>query len=211
MALRIMAVLRLAFAALGGYTLAFAANRAATPPRGIGMIDFFGYFTILSNCAATAAVAVGGVTLLMRTRRGVPDRVRGAIVAYMTITGIIYAVVLSTDQEGQLLPWIDDVVHRLLPAFILVDWLAVPPRRRMDYTVVPYWLIFPVVFVTYSLIRGPIVRWYPYPFLDPRVDGYLHVAAQCFVIALAIGVICLLVVWLGNVSRRAAPDSYRAL
>jgi hypothetical protein len=98
-----------------------------------------------------------------------------------------------------------------MPAFVLVDWLAVPPRRRMDYAAVPYWLAFPVAFATYSLIRGPIAQWYPYPFLDPRVDGYLHVAAQCFVIALVIGVVCLAIVRLGNLARRAAPDSYRAL
>jgi hypothetical protein len=210
MALRIMAVLRLAFAVLAAYTLGFAADRAATPPAGTGMADFFSYFTILSNCAATVVLAVGGVALLLG-RRGVPDRVRGAAAVYMVTTGLIYAVVLQADAEGQLLPWIDDVVHRLMPAFVLVDWLAVPPRRRMDYAAVPYWLAFPVAFATYSLIRGPIAQWYPYPFLDPRVDGYLHVAAQCFVIALVIGVVCLAIVRLGNLARRAAPDSYRAL
>jgi hypothetical protein len=77
--------------------------------------------------------------------------------------------------------------------------------------VLPYWLAFPVVFAVYSLIRGPIVQWYPYPFLDPRAHGYLHVAAECFVIALAIMVICLLIVWLGDLARRTAPESYRRL
>jgi len=43
------------------------------------------------------------------------------------------------------------------------------------------------------------------------VDGYLHVAAESFIVALAIAVICLAVVWLGALARRAAPDSYRAL
>ncbi len=33
------------------------------------------------------------------------------------------------------------------------------------------WLIFPVVYVVYSLIRGPVADWYPYPFLDPNLDG----------------------------------------
>lgn len=210
MALRIMAVLRIAFAALGAYTLGFAADSSATAPNGTGLDNYFSYFTILSNCAATAVLAVGGVAVLLG-RRGVPAWLRGAVAAYMTITGVIYLVVLQADAEGQLLPWIDDVLHRLLPAFVFVDWLAVPPRRRVDYGVVPYWLVFPVAFLVYSLVRGPVVQWYPYPFLDPRVDGYLHVAAETFVIAFAIGVICLGIVWLGDLARRAAPDSYRAL
>lgn len=210
MALRIMAVLRLAFAALGAYTLGFAANAAATAPTGTGLVNYFSYFTILSNCAATVVLAVGGVALL-RGRRGVPARVRGAVVAYMTITGVIYLVVLRADAEGQLQAWIDDVLHRLLPVFLFVDWLLVPPRRRVEYGAVVYWLVLPVVFLVYSLVRGSIVQWYPYPFLDPRVNGYVHVAAETFVIAFAICAICLLVVWLGDRARRAAPDSYRAL
>ena len=210
MALRIMAVLRLAFAALGGYTLGFAAHSAVTPPDGTGIVNFFSYFTVLSNCAATVVLAAGGVAVLLG-RRGVPGRVRGAVAAYMTVTGVIYLVVLQADAEGQLLPWVDDVLHRLLPAFVFVDWLAVPPRRRVEYAVVPSWLVFPVVFLAYSLVRGPAARGYPYPFLDPRVDGYLHVVAETFVVALVICVICLLIVWLGGLARRSAPDSYRAL
>jgi hypothetical protein len=38
------------------------------------------------------------------------------------------------------------------------------------------WLAFPVVYLVYSLIRGPIVDWYPYPFLDPGHNGYGAVA-----------------------------------
>jgi hypothetical protein len=39
------------------------------------------------------------------------------------------------------------------------------------------WLIFPAVYLVYSLVRGPIADWYPYPFLDPdHGDGYANVA-----------------------------------
>jgi len=32
-------------------------------------------------------------------------------------------------------------------------------------------LVYPVAYGAYSLIRGPIVDWYPYPFLDPQVPA----------------------------------------
>lgn len=32
--------------------------------------------------------------------------------------------------------------------------------------IIPPLLIFPVVYAAYSLLRGPIAKWYPYPFLD---------------------------------------------
>ncbi|HET9173399.1 MAG TPA: Pr6Pr family membrane protein [Actinospica sp.] len=199
---RIVAVLRLGFAVLAAYTLAYAANRAATAPRGVGMVDFFSYFTILSNISATIALAVGGVALL-RGRGGLPDGVRGAVTSYMTVTGIIYAVVLRADAQeaGDLARWVDDVVHVVMPLVVFLDWLVVPPRVRQPYSILRYWLVFPVVYTVYSLIRGHFADWYPYPFLDPRGRGYGHVALECCVIAVVIAGVCLLVVWLGRFLR----------
>lgn len=196
-----VAVLRLAFAALAAYTLGFACNRAVTSSAGIGAINFFSYFTILSNCSATVVLAVGGVAML-RGRRGMPDGVRGAVTCYMVVTGIIYFVVLQADAAGQLAPWIDDVVHRIIPVVVLVDWLVVPPRVVQSYAILRYWLLFPIAYVTYSLIRGHFVDWYPYPFLDPREHGYGHVALECCLVALTIVAICLAVVWLGRQADR---------
>ncbi len=146
--------------------------------------------------------AVGGIALLLG-RRGLPDGVRGAVTCYMTVTGIIYAVVLRADAEqvGQLAPWIDDVVHLVMPIAVFADWLVGPPREKLRYSIVRYWLLFPVAFVTYSLIRGHFVNWYPYPFLDPRGRGYAHVAVECCVIALVVVGVCLVVVWLGRLLR----------
>lgn len=192
-----VAVLRLVFAALAAYTLGFACNRAATSPKAIGTLNFFSYFTILGNCCATVVLGVGGVAMLLG-RRGVPDGVRGAVTCYMVVTGIIYFVVLQADQAGQVAPWIDDVVHRIMPVVVLVDWLVVPPRVLQSYKILRYWLIFPIAYVTYSLIRGHFADWYPYPFLDPRGRGYGHVALECCLIALTIVAICLVVVWLGR-------------
>jgi hypothetical protein len=195
----IIAVLRLGFATLAGYTLGFAANSASTPPRGVGTVNFFSYFTILSNASATVTLAVGGVALLLG-RRGMPDGVRGAVASYMSVTGIIYAVVLRADAQetGQVAQWIDDIVHLVMPIVVFVDWLAVPPRVKQRYSIVGYWLVFPIAFLVYSLIRGHFVDWYPYPFLDPRGRGYAHVAVECTLVALVILGVCLLVVWLGR-------------
>jgi hypothetical protein len=42
------------------------------------------------------------------------------------------------------------------------------------------------------MIRGPIADWYPYPFLDPRTNGYGFVA----IMSLFVAVVALLLVWL---------------
>ena len=57
---------------------------------------------------------------------------------------------------------------------------------------------FPLLYVVYSLIRGPFVNWYPYPFLDPRIGGYGRVFLYSIGISVVIGAICGLVKMLGN-------------
>jgi hypothetical protein len=52
-------------------------------------------------------------------------------------------------------------------------------------------LVVPVAYCSYSLIRGPIVDWYPYPFLNPEAaGGYPGVVAYSIGIAvLFIGIV----------------------
>ena len=38
-----------------------------------------------------------------------------------------------------------------------------------------YWTLFPLIYLIYSLIRGAIVQWYPYPFLNAAKYGYEQV------------------------------------
>lgn len=134
--------------------------------------NYFFYFTILSNIMAAALMA--GQALWpgwMRTN----GKLRGAVTLYMTITGMVYAVLLAPIEAdvGLIAPWVNFVLHSLGPVALLNDWLLFPPERTLGASSVPTWLAFPVVYLTVTLIRGPIVDWYPYPFLDPGGDaGY---------------------------------------
>ena len=139
--------------------------------------NYFFFFTILSNI--TAAVLMAGQALWpgWMTSNGL---LRGAVTLYMTITGMVYAGLLRPIEAdvGLIDPWVNFVLHSLGPAALLIDWLLFPPERRLTTTSLWVWLVFPAVFLTVTLIRGPSVDWYPYPFLDPREPGgYLSVAA----------------------------------
>jgi hypothetical protein len=45
----------------------------------------------------------------------------------------------------------------------------------------------------YSLLRGPFADWYPNPFLDPRIDGYGHVAIMSLLIAVTAFVLAVVI------------------
>ncbi|MFP3387086.1 Pr6Pr family membrane protein, partial [Tritonibacter sp. SIMBA_163] len=55
------------------------------------------------------------------------------------------------------------------------------------------WILYPVAYLIYTLLRGLVVEWYPYPFLDPGNGGYIQVAISSIVITMLI-VLCASVV-----------------
>ena len=79
--------------------------------------------------------------------------------------------------------------------------LLEPPTNRISTRAAMGWLLFPLVWLIYTMVRGPMAAWYPYPLLNPANGGYATVAVTSAVIFIAGAVVCLLVLWLGT--RRA--------
>jgi len=172
------------------------------------VVNFFSFFTILSNIFF-ALVLLAGVYLLIARRDPTPrdDLIRGAAVLCMVIVGIVFSALLRNTDLGGLLPWVNAVHHYIMPIYALVDWLVVPPRSKLSLRQLPYWLIFPFLYLVYSLIRGPFARFYPYPFLNPNsptTGGYGGVALYCIAIFVAFLVFGWLVMLIGNRMPRAA-------
>lgn len=119
----------------------------------------------------------------------------------MSVTGVVYGLLLNGYQQElqTTIPWVNTVVHQLMPLVLIVDWLLDPPRDRLTIRRALIWLAYPLLYAAYSLIRGPIAGWYPYPFLNPdHVGGYAIVALYC--IGIAVGT--LLFTWLVVVTGR---------
>lgn len=183
---------RIFFALLALATIAYQlSSGVARGPFDVG--NFFSLFTTESNLFAAlvllSTAISGGPPSLRR------DLIRGAAVAYMATTGIVYGVLLSnhaaTPQTA--VPWDNTVVHRLIPLVMVADWLLAPPGRGLTYRRALVWILFPLAYCLYSLVRGPLVDWYPYYFLDPgKSGGYPGVAR--YVVGIALGF--LLFVWL---------------
>jgi hypothetical protein len=53
-----------------------------------------------------------------------------------------------------------------------------PPRRLLPMRVALVWLAYPLVYLGYTLVRGQIANWYPYPFVDVAHLGYGGVLAR---------------------------------
>lgn len=172
-------------------------------------VNFFSYFTNLSNIiGAGVFLFCGGYWFATRHRQPHgADLVRGLAVVCLVITWAVYNLLLVDEPLGALQPWVNVVVHQIMPIAVFVDWLLDPPVRRLRFGQTAWWLAFPVLYITYTMIRGPVADWYPYPFLNPaNVGGYGGVAPYAVAIAVGFVLVVLAVTALGNRFGRARTE-----
>lgn len=181
-----------------GTQLADLSSRGVLDP-----LHYFSYFTIDSNLLAAA------VFLILAVRRGERsagfEMVRGLAVICMVVTGVVFSVLLSGTNVDTAIPWVNDVVHSVMPIVVAVDWVLDPPRRELTYRQGFTWILFPGAWVAYTLIKGPIVGKYPYPFLDPANGGYGTVAIYCVAILAVMAILCVVAVWIANATNDREP------
>ncbi len=153
---------------------------ASVPAR---IFNVFCYFTIQSN------VIVGVTCLLLALRldrRTTVFRVARLIgLVGITITGIVYHVAIAHLVEFDSWALVaDQLTHTVVPVATVVGWLVFGPRGHTSWRVAWFVLAYPIAYVTFTLIRGRIVTFYPYHFIDVTTLGYGKVAANSVWIAL---------------------------
>jgi hypothetical protein len=153
-------------------------------------LTLLNFFTIQSNLIAAAVFLWLAALPPTATTVRRADVIRGAAVLYLAITGIVFALLLSaaSAQMTGAMVWINAILHQVAPLVVFLDWLIVPPAPGLTFRHALLWLVYPIAYVIYTLIRGFYVDWYPYPFLTPSVvGGYGGVAV--YVLSITIGVV----------------------
>lgn len=153
--------------------------------------NFFSYFTILSNILVLLVNA--DLALNPSGRSSTLWRVlRLNAVVNISVTGLIAFTLLRRLPEVQALVGLgrlsDTLLHYVVPILTVLGWLLFGPRPRFTIQTVWLSLIFPGVWLAYTLLRGAAVTWYPYPFVDLRIIDPLEVLINCiFIGAMFVG------------------------
>ena len=199
-------VLRVTRAATAFLAIAAIAIQAKTlaDAGSLDVVNFLSFFTIQSN-------VIGIVLLLLAARSPGPrpfwlESLRGAATVYLTVTFVVVLLLLQNVDVGLQLAWVDVVLHKVTPIVLVADWLVDPPTVRLTPRAAFSWLAYPLVWLGYTMVRGPLAGWYPYPFLDPAHGGYGQIAVTVAVILVAATVLCLAVAWLGSRLGRPAAQ-----
>ncbi|HKU18129.1 MAG TPA: Pr6Pr family membrane protein [Candidatus Saccharimonadales bacterium] len=155
-------------------------------------VNFFSFFTIQTNALVCITFFLSAI-FFQKKRASWLATLRAATTVYILIVGVGFAVLLS-GVEGLVLsavPWDNIVLHYIIPVVVLVDFMIDRPVLTTSFVKNTWWLLFPIAYAAYSLIRGRVSGWYPYPFLNPTIKGYGVVVVSIFGLAI-LGV---LLVW----------------
>lgn len=170
---------------IGAFVAGNSAPAAGSPfhTSAARAFNTFAYFTIESNLL----VLIACLLLAMRLERESTafHVLRVTSIVAIAVTGTVYHAVLA--QLLDLKSWAivqTQLSHTITPVMAVAGWLIWGPRKAVPAKVVWLSLIFPVLWVTFTLIRGAIIDWYPYPFIDVSDLGYGRVAVNCFWVAL---------------------------
>jgi hypothetical protein len=169
------------------------------------VLNFFSYFTNLSNLVAASVLLLCAFDV-GSSGKGSMTLARYVSAVNMAVVVLVFAVLLRNIDLGALLPWVNFVLHYVMPVAVVLDWLADPPALKLHSNSYFLPLLFPALYLVYVLLRGASTGWYPYPFLNPaKVGGYGGVAMYSLGIAIAVLLASWLLLAVGN--RRASAKS----
>lgn len=185
-----LARFRLGWGLLGVFALIMQAIATSLAIPGyftslLNVVNFFSYFTILTNISVTLWLLLGFQSLQAGQKHwwGDDPQLKGSILTAATVTILVYWTLLVNIPLPNVPAEIANfLLHLVVPLGMWIDWIIVrDPVPQGYWQMLRSWLVFPILFGIYSVIRGKFVNWYPYFFLDPGVVGGL--ANQALAIA----------------------------
>lgn len=164
------------------------------------LVNYFSYFTILSNIAAAIVLtlAATGARTRLAGFFGRPT-VQTGVAAYMTMTAIGYVLLMQTGTPPEGWAFVADaLLHYVTPLFTLGFWFLFVPRGTLRLGDLVGFLGFPVIYLAYAMLRGSIVHRYPYAILDVGRLGIETVAVNIAEAAGVLALVCLVFIALDH-------------
>jgi hypothetical protein len=109
--------------------------------------------------------------------------IRGAMVLYVLIAGVIWNLFLTGHSMGYTLA--NMLLHIVVPVLALTDWLLVGrDRAQVRWWQPVVWLAYPAAYLGLALlVLNNVGRRAPYYFLDPSTIGAAPVVMNVCVLA----------------------------
>ncbi len=178
----------------------------ALGPAALKTVQFFSYFTILSNILAatvlTAPLVAPESRLAIWAEQSGP---RAAIATYVTITAVIYHAILASQWHPQGLHLVaDTILHTVTPLAFLIDVALRGGEGEARWIAALKALAMPALYGLWTLAHGALSGFYPYPFMNVAKRGYPAVLVTMVAMSLTFALVAVIFVALLRVRARVA-------
>lgn len=162
------------------------------------------FFTVLTNLLV-------GICLVFNLfwKQTAPGRffskpaTQTAVAVYIFLVALVYNVALR--GLVQLKGWhslSNELLHVINPLLFLIYWIAFVDKARLEYKQTISWLIYPLLYVIFIVIRGYLILQYPYPFINVVTLGYPKAILNTVIILIIFWILSLIFVLTGKKSSR---------
>ncbi|VVO66794.1 hypothetical protein PS900_01089 [Pseudomonas fluorescens] len=169
-----------------------------------GLMSFFSYFTVLSNTLVATVLTCEWTSRESAARRWfLQPWVSSAIAVSIAVVSLAYNLLLRHLWHPEGWQWLaDELLHDIMPLLFLGYWWRCVPKGTLRVWHIALWVIYPLLYFAYALLRGHLLAVYPYPFIDVDKLGYPQVFINAGGLLAGFVVIALLVIgldrWLGS-------------
>lgn len=201
-------VLNILFAFIGWFSvisqfILMLENRITSFPE--MAIRFFSFFTILTN----TLVSVYFTYQIFTTKTNSKNLFNQsgsltAITVYITVVGLVYQVALRhVWQPTGFQMIVDELLHTLIPIFVILYWFLYELKAQLHWNNIPKYLLYPVIYLVFILLRGKFSNFYPYPFVNVTELGWSQILINILALFAVFVILFLLFIGIGKlISKR---------
>ena len=142
-----------------------------------GLINFFSFFTVLTN---TLVVVVLSYALVQRDsaakRFFLAPGISSGIAVSIVVVSLAYNLLLRHLWQPEGFQFVaDELLHDVMPTLFFIYWWRWVPKGSLRFKHIGAWVVYPLVYFAYVLLRGHLLGQYQYPFIDVDALGYPQV------------------------------------
>lgn len=142
-----------------------------------GLINLFGYFTVLSNTLVATVLSHAAFGRETAARRWfLTPAVSAGVLVSIVLVALAYSLLLRGLWHPQ--GWqhlADELLHDVMPVVFTLYWCVAVPKGHLRLWHLAAWSLYPLTYFVFMLWRGHEIGVYPYPFIDVASLGYAQV------------------------------------
>ncbi len=194
-------IYRIIFATLSWFTIITGAiNNSITSGLPLIWLVSFKYYTMQTNLMVSIWFTLAIIWYNKpESLEKISGPLKGAFTLYITTTFIFFAILLQIFyQPTGWAAFSNIVLHYITPIAFIGDWVLTETKIKYKWNYLPYWTIYPLCYLVFSLMHGVFTDDYLYPFLDISSLGSLgYLLIICFLIGVGVALGCLYI-WINR-------------